>query len=293
VNHFVHCAKLAEGFGVPQVMMCKPRVVAHSMAALATTYALGSWMRVPWDCYMDNDPKTRLPAPRYFGKLEDWGPFYDFVHDHPQLFDGYQSAATVGVLINGDEDTFTPFWDLTERLLKAQVQFRVIAAASQLNRLPLRPEALAAFRHVVALSKPESFTEENRRVLEQAKASMRVRFISPEEDVPAVLASAGRQLLKLEAPDNVYAFLRVKPDAAVVHLVNWNADASGERSAVFKHVTVQLLHPKRWGGKVKATYYQPGQEAGVELTPEIHPGMIRLTVPQFATWGVVEILQDD
>ena len=59
--------------------------------------------------------------------------------------------------------------------------------------------------------------------------------------------------------------------------------------APFGHVTLQLQHPERWGEALRARYYQPGQEGGIALTPEVHPRIIRITLPRLGAWGVVEI----
>ena len=288
-NHFVHCCKLAEGFGAPQVMMSKPRVVAKAQAAQATTYALGSWMRVPWDVYMDNDPKTRQPAPRYFGRLEDWGPLYDFVHEHAHLFDGHHSAASVAVVINADMDNFTPVWSLMGRLARAQIQFRVVPASAEYNRIPLSADTLLKFGHLIVLSPEESFCEDDRQVLTSVRESLRVRFLSPDADIGSALTHAGQKLLHVEAPQDVYAFLRVKPNSAVVHLVNWNTTPGGAADAL-GYVTLQLLRPARWGESLQVNYYRPDRPASVHLEPEPHAGMIRITVPKLETWGVVEIV---
>jgi len=88
---------------------------------------------------------------------------------------------------------------------------------------------------------------------------------------PLTKDRAGEKLLRLEAPTDVYAFLRVKPNSAVVH----------------------LLGPARWGESLRVKYYQPGQSAGTELTPEPHARMFRITVPKLETWGIVEIARDE
>ncbi|MBC8869074.1 MAG: hypothetical protein H8E44_06630, partial [Planctomycetes bacterium] len=286
-NHFIHCSKLAEGFDVPQVMMSKPHVLAKAQAALATTYALGSCMRVPWDAYMDNDPATRQPAPRYYGELNDWGPFYDFVHQHARLFDDTHPVAEVAVILNADLDNFTSFWSLADRLARDQIQFRVIPATSQYNRLPLNADMILKFSHAILLSPEESFCEEDRQALASVRQSLRVRFLSPDEDIAAALNRAGEKLLHLEGPDNVYAFVRTRPNSAVIHLVNWNVAANGPDA--FHYVTLQLPQPKRWGEAPTVTYCEPGRSSGIKIEPERHASMLRITVPQIETWGIVEI----
>ena len=288
-NHFVHACKLAQAFDVPQVMMSKPRAVAASQAALATSYALGALSRVPWDLYMDNDAEGQ-PAPRYYGKREDWGPFYDFVHENAVLLDGYESAAVVAVLVNADTECWTAVWETCERLAKAQVPFRLVTAAAECSRLPVDTAALYAVRHVVLLSPLESFCDEDRRLIEAVRASRRVRFLTPSDDVVQELKQAGQSLVELESPENVYAFLRVKPQAAAtIHIVNWNPRPDGRTADPFANVTVRLLQPRRWGEALKVKYYRPGQKDGLAVALEVHRDYVRITLPRLDTWGVLEL----
>ena len=291
-NHFVHACKLAEAFGIPQVMMSKPRAVAASQAALAASYALGALFRVPWDLYMDNDAAGQ-PAARYYGRREDWGAFYDFIHENASLFDGYESAAAAAVLVNADTDCWRAVWEECERLSRAQVPFRVVAAAAECSRLPVDPAALYAVRHVVLLSPLESFCDQDRRSIEAVRASRRVRFLTPQDHVVQELKQAGRALVELEGPENVYAFMRVKPQAdarsAVVHIVNWNPRPDGRAADPFAHVTVRLLRPPRWGEGLKAKYYAPGRKRAVDVQPEVHRDYVRITLPRLDAWGVLEL----
>ena len=287
--HYVHCGKLAEGFGIPQVMMCKPHETAAGQAALATCYALGCWMRVPWDLYMDNDAAGQ-PAPRYYGKLEDWQRYYEFVQRHPGLFDGYESTATLGLLVNADEECWKPVWQACQSLIDAQVQFRVIVAAARYSRTPLCRDALESVRHLLVLSPIETFCAEDRAVIDAVRDSRRVRFLAAEHDAAAALRSAGQALTEVEGPRGIHTFLRVKPQAAVVHLVNWNPLPDGNTSDPFQHVTVRLLRPERWGSELRVKYYSPGQEGPLDVQPEIHRDYVRLTAPRLDTWGVLEIL---
>ena len=288
-RHFIHCCKLAEGFGIPQVMMCKPVVLGKAQAAMATAYALGAWMRVPWDVYMDNDPKTGQPAPRYFGKLNDWGGLYDFIHQHAMLFDGYRPVATVAIVFDADTDTFASLWALVDRLSRAQIQFRVIPVAAEYQRLPLRRDILLTYSHVIVLGSEEHFPKEDRRVLASVRTSLCVRFLPPDADVDTVLRRSGRKILSLETSGNLYAFLRVNGASAVVHLVNWNTRPDGTADP-FENVTLRILQPSRWGTPLRVRYYRPGRTTGLELRPEVHRDMIRLSVPRLETWGILEIV---
>jgi len=172
MDRLMEC-KLAEAFGVPQVLQAKPLALGPAKALLALTYSLGQWFLVPWDLYMDNDPKTGQPGPRYFGSPKDWGKFYDFIHDHRNLFDGYQTTAEVGVVINADNVNSATVEPICQRLFESQVPFRVMAAASQFNRVPLDAHELSSVRLLVLASPEASFAAEDRQALGKAREGTR------------------------------------------------------------------------------------------------------------------------
>ncbi|MCS7239073.1 MAG: nucleoside hydrolase, partial [Thermoguttaceae bacterium] len=55
--------------------------------AIATSYACGGHLIVPWDVY------TGPNKPRYFGKPEQYADLYQFVRRNQHLFDGFQEVA--------------------------------------------------------------------------------------------------------------------------------------------------------------------------------------------------------
>jgi len=107
-----------------------------------------------------------------------------------------------------------------------------------------------------------------------------------------VLEQAHKRPIRMEAPDGVYAFLRVKPDAAapsaVIHVVNWNARPDGEADP-FCNVTIRLHERERWGRALRFTYYRPSQPEGLDIKPELHSDYVRVTLPVLETWGVLQI----
>ncbi|MBM4044588.1 MAG: LamG domain-containing protein [Planctomycetes bacterium] len=286
---YIYPCKAAEAFGMPQIMQTKPLSLGAPRAALATSYALGQWFLVPWDLYMDNDPATGQPAPRYFGKVEDWGAFYDFIHEHPHLFDGYQPAALVGVLFNADTVQSSLVRQACQRLAESQIPFRLMAAASKFSRFPVSADALKSVRYVLNLSGEDEYCDEDRRTIGAARDAGRVRFFKPTDDLESLFRGASLPSLRVEGPKNIYAFLRVKPDAAVIHVVNWNVLPDGSAADPFGHVTISLSPPESWGQPLRARYYQPGQKGGLDLQPEAHRDFLRLTLPRLETWGIVEI----
>jgi hypothetical protein len=228
--------------------------------------------------------------PRYFGTREQYGDLYDFIHEHKALFDGHESAAEIAVLANADAPGKGSLSQFCKQLAQRQIPFHLVLGASQYARVPVRAADLRAARVVVEFSPADSFCEEDRKTIKAARESGMARFVPPTADLAAVTKLRGMELLRVEAPEGVYAFPRVNraKRTAAVHVVNWNLGASGERAEPYRNVTLTLLQPQRWGKLASATWLQPGKKP-VSLKPERHDDCVRLTLPQIETWGVVEI----
>ena len=57
--------------------------------AIATTYAMGAHLLVPWDVWIPN-------SPRVYGKPQEYAHFYGFVRAMPEYLDGYGEAFATG-----------------------------------------------------------------------------------------------------------------------------------------------------------------------------------------------------
>ena len=285
-SEYVFGAKLAEAIGLTQVISPIPRSTARTRAAIATTYALGQPHLVPWDLYMGSDA-TGI-QPRYFGSREQYGDLYDFIHDNCSLLDAHASAAEIGVLVNGDEPG--AYQDFCLKLAARQIPFRLILGASRYARVPVRADDLRGLRLLVELSPVASFYAEDQAVLQAARATGLIRFVTASADVAARCRLQEMDLLRLEGPDNIYAFPRVNKAAhsAAIHVVNWNLGSEGERAETYRNVTVSLLHPERWGTLANVVWLEPGQPP-ITLTPERHADCIRLILPQVTTWGILQV----
>jgi hypothetical protein len=286
-TEYLFGAKIAEAAGLTQVISPIPRSTARTRAAIATTYALGQPHLVPWDLYMGSDA-TGI-QPRYFGTREQYGDLYDFVRDRRALLDSLSSAAEVGVLVNGDEPGAYP--DFCQRLAARQLPFRIVLGASRHSRVPVRADDLRGLRLVIELSPIATFCAEDQATLNAARASGLVRLAPATADVAALSSALSLGLLRLEGPENIYAFLRANREnrTVAVQIVNWNLGGPDtERAETYANVTLALLHPGRWGALSKAVWHAPG-EPSVTLAPERHADCVRLTLPRLATWGLVEL----
>ena len=74
--------------------------------SIATTYAMGGIMQVPWDVFQSGT-KTR-----YFGEPKDFADLYGFIRAIPGYFDGYEEVFTRGggIPTSGFGFKDSPFW---------------------------------------------------------------------------------------------------------------------------------------------------------------------------------------
>jgi hypothetical protein len=287
LTEYLLAAKSAEAVGLSQVISPIPRSTARTRAALATTYALGQPHLVPWDIYMGSDATG--VQPRYFGTRDQYGDLYDFIHDHRDIFDGFESAAEVGVLVNADAPLGSP-GKFCRQLAERQIPFHLILGASKYAQLPIRASDLKAIRVLIEFSSTSAFTQEDQNTLAAARATGQIRFVPATTDLATLTRNWNLDLLRIEGPENIVALPRVHraKGSAAIHLVNWNFERGSERAESYRAVTLTLLQPKRWGKVNKVLWHEPGKPA-VALVPERHADSLRLVLPQLGTWGIVEV----
>lgn len=86
-----------------QVWTLKAYDVPFYRKVLATTYAFGNHLIVPWDVYM------AYQIPRLFARSEDFSDLYMFIRNNQDLFEGYEDACVVGAgLVDNRWDNFPP-----------------------------------------------------------------------------------------------------------------------------------------------------------------------------------------
>lgn len=93
--HIYHASKKASDLGKHQIFtMPKPNggLVVNRMT-IATAYASGGHMLVPWDIFLG-------PKNRFYGSPNQYAHYFHFVRENAKFFDGYEDAAATGKDIN-------------------------------------------------------------------------------------------------------------------------------------------------------------------------------------------------
>jgi len=151
---------------------------------IASCYALGGHLIVPWDVY------TGSQKPRYYGKPEDYADLYKFVRDYPQWFDGYEEAAFA----------FEGFLD--ERY-KTEPPLLIDASAIMgvVRARPQEPRAPIVVHLVNWQDNPHSFTIRINRQRFSQEALSRASFFTPGRSPQELsLKETGEAYVTLEVP---------------------------------------------------------------------------------------------
>lgn len=87
---YEHRLKPAQKLGKTFLMTFVSNDVPHNRRFIASAYALGANVIVPWDVF------TGLNSPRFFGTPEQFSDLFGFVRANAMLFDGYEDAGVFG-----------------------------------------------------------------------------------------------------------------------------------------------------------------------------------------------------
>ncbi|NOZ22762.1 MAG: LamG domain-containing protein [Planctomycetes bacterium] len=277
-------AKAGEGLGKWQVFVPKPLDVNEMRMAVAAAYALGQIMLVPWDMYMGSD-ETGV-RPRYYGTVEEYGNLYHFVRDNPQLFNGCESPAMVGLIVNLDHYDKNRVADVCQRLLDAQVPFAFVPVGHAFYDASLTPERLRPFRMIITLNPKEQFEADDWTALEAVADDVPV--LRDDQATPKDLESLSP--FEVWGPKGVYIVPRVKRDAAhrtlICHVLNRTGigGAEGLRSVSF------LVRRKAFLGKaLKSVRWHTPNRAAMDLEYEAFPNGIQVIMPRLPIWGIAEL----
>jgi hypothetical protein len=124
-------AATARALGMGFVPSIKPLSLAENRTGIASLYALGGQVVVPWDVYDGNDAQGK--GKRFFGAPDDYADLYAFVRAHPALFDNLESTPVVGVVVPVDKGQAGPLRNLAQRLVAQQVPFAFVPVGGDAN----------------------------------------------------------------------------------------------------------------------------------------------------------------
>jgi hypothetical protein len=245
---------------------------------IALGYASGHSLMVPhhqW-CYT-----PQKGTHWYDGPKDKFAPFYHFVRQHPALFDDYDTYADLTVVFSQHTFDRSPskVTSPCQRLTTANLSYRVALGGDDIVDHPLHASDLTQTARLLVLE-PADFQGADRRLLAALDSA---RCLSGVDQALTQVTAA----VRCEGPDPLRLLPRVKPGAAVIHLINWAYDDAADGVPVREDVRLKLdLAALKVTGAKMAMIYAP-DSAPVQVPLEGG----RLIVPKLQLWALVQIVR--
>jgi hypothetical protein len=244
-------------------------------AWIALSYAAGHCFMAPhrqW-CYTP-EKGTHW----YAGPKETFAPLYQFVRSHADLLDGYESHADVGIVLPHRGLLKNPqrWFDICTKLSAKGVSYRLLLAGDEIVDHALSAQDLTACRTLLVPERANLLPADRVRVAQRVAKGACYATVSEllAQTTPAV---------RVEAPGQVRALLRIKSGAAVLHLLNYQYDAARDDVQVLNDVSV-LLNLSQLGVPHTTSFrwVRPDTEA---ISLRLYGS--RVQVPTLGLWGLL------
>jgi hypothetical protein len=243
---------------------------------IALSYAAGHGLMAPnrqW-CYT-----SQKGTHWYEGPKEKFAPLYQFVRQNAGLFDGYQNHADLTVAYaqrTFDRDAGKVL-GACSKLAAANISFRLALGGDDVVDHPLPGGDLRGTTRLLVIE-PKDFTAADQQLLASLKKEQRW------ENVEQALTNVA-VAVRCESQAALRLLPRVQSGTAVVHLVNWDYDASRDAVTPVHNVRLKLnLDALGVPGAGEARLFVPGTlPASLPIREQ------DLIVPEIGLWAVLEI----
>ena len=279
----------ATGTGEDWIAYRQGQATVRVRGWIAQAYAFGQYFMYSWRKWGFSEKTgtlwTEVPP-------EVFTPMTRFVSAHPELFDGFENAATTALLYDNATAAANRWGvrDASRALLDAHVPYGLVVAGDELLKKPLRADDLAPYRALVIPEDVQPVAATAAAVTEWEQRGGRV-VRATDAGLPGKI--------ELQAEGRVWIMPRVNrsaTDAAgasrlVLHLLNRDYQAATDTMKPKTDLTV-TLDPKALGGPATvkhARYFRPDADP-VELRFATDTsGNLRLTLPGLNVWGIVAL----
>lgn len=282
----------ATGTGEDWIAYRQQKSVNRVRGWIAEAYAFGQYFMYAWKKWGFSEKTGTLWTEV---EPEVFAPMCAFIHDHPELFDGFENAARVGLLYDNavaDKN----HWGVREEsraLLDAGVPYRLLVSGNDLLKYPLSRHALASVRVIVVPGDVTPDRASEQMLDEWQKHGGRI------ERGPAVGAPAFPGRIETTGSGHIWALPRIKRARAAtahdavlaVHLLNRDYDVRTDTFYPKRNVTLTVDSPAL-GGPTDATvvrYYRPNAPTQELVARRDADGRITCVIPDLEIWGVVLI----
>lgn len=245
---------------------------------IALSYAAGHCLMAPHRQWCHTAEKG---THWYEGPKEQFAPLYRFVRQNAFLFDEFQNRADLTVALSHrtfDRDSHK-LTSLCQRLSEAHLSYQLALGGDEVVDHPLPAAELASAAHLLVLE-PGDYSPADQKTLAAVDPSRKLPNpdVAIAKVVPAVRCES-RGLLRI--------LPRVKPGAAVVHLVNGDYDPGSDGVRPLKNVRLRVnLAALGVAGAAEARWFAPdAQPRTLPITQDT------LVIPEMSLWSVLEIVR--
>ncbi len=275
----------------------------HIRLWIAQAYAHGHVFMAPdkmWTLRFAGEPDRW-----YHSKPGDYEPIYHFIRDYPELFDGYESFATIALIFSnqsvrqylgdrlsgghlGGQNRSAPRTDLANAcfaLSRANLPFRILVAGDDWLEDRLLEADLSPYRAVLRFE-PSFLSVEQEAKLQTAGE----RLIT--------WSGAGNLLdrlvrdIQVSGSENISVQLRHKPGSAdaplIIHLLNSNYELETDQFRPVRDVQVEIAREALARSYSRATMYAPGT-APCPIDCRVNDERTVVTVPELDMWAIIKL----
>ncbi|MCY4063667.1 MAG: hypothetical protein OXG53_14955 [Chloroflexi bacterium] len=308
----VYTFKLADGLGRLLAITGVPRAFepcrlndrpGHIRLWIAQAYAHGHVFMAPdkmWTLRYAGEPDRW-----YHSKSGDYEPLYHFIRDYPELFDGYESVATVALIFSnkavrqylgdrlssghlGGQNRSAPRTELAEAcfaLSRANIPFRIIVAGDDWVEDHLMNADLSPYRAVVRFEPSYLSAEQESKLL---SAGDRLITWSGARDLLDRVGGA----IGVTGAKSVSVQLRQLPDQpdtpVICHLLNSNYALTSDTYERLRDVELTIAGDVLDRVFSHATLYAPG-EAPREIDCRAAGMDTIVSLPSVDIWAIIKL----
>lgn len=308
----IYTFKLADALGRLVAITGVPRAFescrlndrpGHIRLWIAQAYAHGHVFMVPekmWTLRFGGEPDRW-----YYSKPGDYESLYHFVRDYPELFEDYESVATVALVFSNDavrrflsdrlssghlggQNRSAPKTDLYAALIglnRANIPARLLVAGDNWVDDRLLEADLSAYRAVVRFE-PSFLSAE-----QEAKLRTAGERLHTWGDLDNLLARLETEFV-IEGAENVSVLPRLRAsDSApslVCHLLNSNYDPATDQFASARNIRLLIKSQPLGRPFSRATLYAPGV-APTQLDCRAVSTGFEADIAQLEMWAIVKL----
>jgi len=260
-----------------------PKSVAEARLQIARYYALGAAPVVPWDVYMPD--VSGSAQPRYFGRLDDYADLYRFVRSNPGLFNGWDQAPVVGIVVPVGVFKEGETLSAIRALAGAQVPFTILFSSGGEVKPVLDAERLARLRLIVRVNPISDFPEVDRKLFSASrKPVIEARDLTRDLLRELAPVSISGTAATIQAIPRLTSSNRTR---LIVHFVP--AEAHGDRNSDGGFTAVVRPIAQLGPRVASATWYSAKGER-LDVAVEIVGQNFSFKLPGVREWGILDIL---